>query len=394
MRALFAGEEVSHDGHVIVDRARLWTLPETPPPLLCAAVSEATARWGGEWADGLATVNAPVEHLRRMLDAFGADGRKVLQVHLSLGADRRGGAADRVRPVAHERLRPADLLGPRHARGVRRRRARSCGPRTCARRCSSPPTSRSTSRGCRSSRRSGFDDIALHHVGQDLDAFIDAFGEHVLPAAAMSVKATSDLWWKDAIFYCLDVETFLDSDGDGCGDLLGLTERVDYLAGLGISCLWLMPFYPSPNRDDGYDIVDFFTVDPALRHARRLHRAGPHLPRPRHPRDRRLRHEPHVRPAPVVPGRALEPRLAVPRLLRLARREAGGEARRRRLPRPGDVELGVRPQGRAVLPAQVLLAPARPQPGQPGGPRRARAGDGASGCSRGCRASASTRCRS
>ncbi len=79
----------------------------------------------------------------------------------------------------------------------------------------------------------------------------------------MSVKVTSDLWWKDAIFYCLDVETFFDSDGDGCGDLPGLTERIDYLAGLGVSCLWLMPFYPSPNRDDGYDIVDFYAVDPA-----------------------------------------------------------------------------------------------------------------------------------
>jgi trehalose synthase len=80
----------------------------------------------------------------------------------------------------------------------------------------------------------------------------------------MSVKVTSDLWWKDAILYCLDVETFYDLDGDGCGDLPGLTERVDYLAGLGVSCIWLMPFYPSPNRDDGYDIVDFYTVDPAL----------------------------------------------------------------------------------------------------------------------------------
>src|SRR3954451_595942 len=78
----------------------------------------------------------------------------------------------------------------------------------------------------------------------------------------MSVKATSDLWWKDAIVYCLDVETFLDWNGDGVGDFHGLTERVDYLAGLGISCLWLMPFYPSPNVDDGYDITDFYAVDP------------------------------------------------------------------------------------------------------------------------------------
>jgi maltose alpha-D-glucosyltransferase/alpha-amylase len=78
----------------------------------------------------------------------------------------------------------------------------------------------------------------------------------------MTVKATSDLWWKDAIVYCLDVETFLDWDGDGAGDLRGLTERVDYLAGLGVSVLWLMPFYPSPNFDDGYDITDFYAVDP------------------------------------------------------------------------------------------------------------------------------------
>jgi maltose alpha-D-glucosyltransferase/alpha-amylase len=77
-------------------------------------------------------------------------------------------------------------------------------------------------------------------------------------------KATSDLWWKNAVVYCLDIETFLDSDGDGCGDLRGLTERLDYLAGLGVTCLWLMPFYPSRQRDDGYDITDFFGIDGRL----------------------------------------------------------------------------------------------------------------------------------
>ena len=77
-------------------------------------------------------------------------------------------------------------------------------------------------------------------------------------------KATSDLWWRNAVLYCLDVETFLDSDGDGDGDLPGLTERLDYLAGLGITCAWLMPFYPSPRRDDGYDIADFYGVDRRL----------------------------------------------------------------------------------------------------------------------------------
>jgi trehalose synthase len=77
-------------------------------------------------------------------------------------------------------------------------------------------------------------------------------------------KATSDLWWKNAVIYCVDVETFLDSDGDGYGDLVGLTDRIDYLAGIGVSCLWLMPFYPSVQRDDGYDITDFYGIDGRL----------------------------------------------------------------------------------------------------------------------------------
>ena len=80
----------------------------------------------------------------------------------------------------------------------------------------------------------------------------------------MRRKATSDLWWKNAVIYCVDVETFLDSDGDGWGDLAGLTDRIDYLSGIGVSCLWLMPFYPSVQRDDGYDITDFFGVDDRL----------------------------------------------------------------------------------------------------------------------------------
>jgi trehalose synthase len=80
----------------------------------------------------------------------------------------------------------------------------------------------------------------------------------------VSRKQTSDLWWKNAVVYCLDIETFFDGDGDGCGDLVGLTERIDYLAGIGMRCLWLMPFYPSPRRDDGYDITDFYGIDGRL----------------------------------------------------------------------------------------------------------------------------------
>jgi maltose alpha-D-glucosyltransferase/alpha-amylase len=80
----------------------------------------------------------------------------------------------------------------------------------------------------------------------------------------VTLSTTSDQWWKNGVIYCLDVETFLDSDGDGMGDLAGLVERIDYLAGIGVTTIWLMPFYPTPERDDGYDIVDFYGVDDRL----------------------------------------------------------------------------------------------------------------------------------
>ncbi|MEU6780214.1 alpha-amylase family protein [Nonomuraea angiospora] len=80
----------------------------------------------------------------------------------------------------------------------------------------------------------------------------------------MRLTYTSDVWWKNAVIYCLDVETFKDGNDDGVGDFRGLTQQVDYLAGLGVTCLWLMPFFPTPNRDDGYDITDFYRIDPRL----------------------------------------------------------------------------------------------------------------------------------
>ena len=80
----------------------------------------------------------------------------------------------------------------------------------------------------------------------------------------MGPKAAYDLWWKNAVIYCVDVELFADGNGDGVGDFPGLTDKVDYLAGLGVTCIWLMPFYPTPNKDNGYDISDFYGVDPRL----------------------------------------------------------------------------------------------------------------------------------
>ncbi|HEY0850344.1 MAG TPA: alpha-amylase family protein [Bradyrhizobium sp.] len=71
-----------------------------------------------------------------------------------------------------------------------------------------------------------------------------------------------DLWYKNGVIYCLSVSTFMDSNGDGIGDFRGLQRRLDYLNGLGITAIWLMPFQTSPGRDNGYDISDFYNVDP------------------------------------------------------------------------------------------------------------------------------------
>jgi len=71
-----------------------------------------------------------------------------------------------------------------------------------------------------------------------------------------------DLWYKDAVFYELHVKAFQDGNDDGIGDFRGLLERLDYVQDLGVECLWLLPFFPSPLRDDGYDIADYHSVSP------------------------------------------------------------------------------------------------------------------------------------
>jgi maltose alpha-D-glucosyltransferase/alpha-amylase len=76
------------------------------------------------------------------------------------------------------------------------------------------------------------------------------------------MKGQNDLWYKDAVFYEVYVRAFYDSNGDGHGDLPGLTQKLDHLQALGVDALWLLPIYPSPLRDDGYDIADFYSVLP------------------------------------------------------------------------------------------------------------------------------------
>ena len=188
MRALFAGETVSHDGLVRVDRAKLHTLPAQPPPLIGPAVSVETAGWAGEWADGLATVNQPRAKLEEMIAAFRSNGgegkRLVLQVHLSWAP-----SEEEALRVAHEQWRTNVFPPPtcwdvemaeefdRLARGRHSR----AGPRDGPRR---PRTSPATRPGSRSWRRWASTRSTCTTSARTSTAFIDAFGEQVLPELA------------------------------------------------------------------------------------------------------------------------------------------------------------------------------------------------------------------
>jgi probable non-F420 flavinoid oxidoreductase len=187
IRALLAGEEVSHDGLVRVDRARLWTLPTVSPPLLGAAVTEETARWVGGWADGLATIHRPPDRLRRVVDAFregGGEGKPmVLQVHVSWAP-----TDEEALLIAHDQWR-TNLFGPpvcwdlemvehfdEAARHVRPEDLRA-GVLV-----SSDPAQHVA--WIEEAAELGFDEVNLHHVGQEQGPFIETFGRDVLPALA------------------------------------------------------------------------------------------------------------------------------------------------------------------------------------------------------------------
>jgi probable non-F420 flavinoid oxidoreductase len=187
MRALFAGEVVDHDGLVRVDRARLWTLPDEPPGLVGAAVSAETARWCAEWADGLVTINQPRETLERVVAAFregGGEGKPVrLQVHLSWAE-----TEEEALRIAHDQWR-TNVFGPPLAWDLE-----TVEQFDLAAAHVQPDDVReavlvSADLGRHAAwlaelAELGFEQIHVHHVGQELGPFIEAFGEHVLPELA------------------------------------------------------------------------------------------------------------------------------------------------------------------------------------------------------------------
>lgn len=185
--SLLSGEEVSHHGHVTVDRARVWVQPSVRPPIIGAAVSAATAGLVGGWADGLITVNQPLETLRKVLSAFresGGEGKPAyLQVHLSWEEDE-----DAAVRTAHDQWRsnvfPSALSWELETPDQFDAAAEFVRPDDVL---ESVLTSADLGRhiGWLSDfTELGFDGLFLHHVGQQQDRFIEAFGDQVLPALA------------------------------------------------------------------------------------------------------------------------------------------------------------------------------------------------------------------
>jgi probable non-F420 flavinoid oxidoreductase len=183
MRALFAGEEVSHDGLVRVDRARLWTLPADPPRLLAGAVSVETARWAASWADGLITINQPYDRLRALTEAYrqaGGRGELVLQVHLSYAADDATALA-----IAYDQWRTNvfggdlawDLELPEQFEAAAVH-VRPEAMHTCVRVSADPGRHAGW---LQEYAELGFAQIYCHHVGQEQAEFLEVFGAKVLP---------------------------------------------------------------------------------------------------------------------------------------------------------------------------------------------------------------------
>lgn len=183
IRRMLTGEEVSHDGHVTVDRARIYDVPEPTPLLIAPAVSVSSAERVAAWADGLVTINQPVETLREVLDAYrgaGGRGKVSLQVHLSWAPTREEAEA-----VAHEQWRsnvfaepiPWDTETPEAFDAMSEHVPIEVVHDSA--RISSDLDQHVD--WLQEYASLGFDDIYLHFVGQDQRPFIDTFAEKVLP---------------------------------------------------------------------------------------------------------------------------------------------------------------------------------------------------------------------
>jgi probable non-F420 flavinoid oxidoreductase len=183
IRALLAGEEVTHSGHVTVDRARLWTRPDVPPPLIAPAVSPETAAWAAEWADGLATINGEEETVGQLIDAYrGAGGRGpvVLQVHVSYAAD-----DERALAIAFDQWR-SNVFSPPLCWDLETVEQFDIASKYVAPEDVRESVLVSSNPGWFVEKLSGFvalgvDEVYLHHVGKEQSEFIDVFGELVLP---------------------------------------------------------------------------------------------------------------------------------------------------------------------------------------------------------------------
>ena len=186
---------------------------------------------------------------------------------------------------------------------------------------------------------------------------------NVAPEIKVESQVESDeLWFKDAIIYQLHVKAFADSNGDGVGDFAGLTSKLDYLEDLGVTALWLLPFYPSPGRDDGYDISDYRHINPDfgtmqdfrrfMQEAKRREAAGHH----------RARHQPHFGPASLVSARTREPAgIRCAQLVCLERYRSSYRRNAHHLQRHRKIELDLGPGRPGILLAPLLLASAGSQ---------------------------------
>lgn len=184
IRRLLAGERVTHEGLVTVHEARVWSLPDKPPPLIAAALTASTAAWAATWADGLITVNQPEDHLRKIIDAFeevaGPDKPLMLQVHLGWADTEREAVEN-----AHGQWRGNAMPGPV---GQQLRTAEEFDL-ACQfvspdelRRCVDISADLSWhADNLARYEKLGFDALMLHNVCTNQEAFIDTFGEKVLP---------------------------------------------------------------------------------------------------------------------------------------------------------------------------------------------------------------------